>query len=115
MAQGPCEKDGLYGYLIDGECIVGGKKRRRKGKGKGKGKVQYAIPSYSDFELHALSVKPSIDVIELRKKYDAWINNNWHDGYGNEIKNWKSKLNSTIPYIKEKQVTKVSNPPKMVF
>lgn len=38
MAQGPCEKDGLYGYLIDGECIVGGKKRRRKRRRKGKGK-----------------------------------------------------------------------------
>jgi hypothetical protein len=60
------------------------------------------IPDFDTFLNHALTIEPNIDKVELRKKYDAWINNNWHDGNGKKITIWKSKLNSTIPYISKK-------------
>lgn len=36
----------------------------------------------------------------VRSKYESWINAKWKDGNGKEIKNWKSKLKNTIPYLK---------------
>ena len=61
------------------------------------------IPDFDTFLNHALTKEPNIDQVELRKKYDAWINNDWHDGNGKKITIWKTKLNSTIPYISKKQ------------
>jgi hypothetical protein len=39
-------------------------------------------------------------------KYDSWVINEWKDGNGNKIVNWKSKLNNTLPYIAEKETKK---------
>lgn len=36
----------------------------------------------------------------VRSKYESWINADWKDGNGKQIKNWKSKLNNTIPHLK---------------
>ncbi len=36
----------------------------------------------------------------VRSKYESWINADWKDGNGKEIKNWKSKLKNTIPHLK---------------
>ena len=36
----------------------------------------------------------------VEAKYNTWIENDWKDGNGNEIKNWKSKLRNTIPHLK---------------
>lgn len=44
----------------------------------------------------------------LKTKYDSWVANDWHDGKNNKIKNWKSKLISTFPYI-------LKDNPKPVF
>ena len=35
---------------------------------------------------------------QVRLKYSAWIENNWHDGNGIRIKNWKSKATNQIKY-----------------
>jgi len=35
---------------------------------------------------------------QVRLKYAAWIENNWHDGNGVKIKNWKSKATNQIKY-----------------
>jgi hypothetical protein len=64
------------------------------------------IPDFDTFLNHALSKEPNIDEVELKKKYDAWANNDWHDGNGKKIIIWKTKLNSTIPYISKKQSKK---------
>lgn len=66
------------------------------------------IPIYTDFENYALEQKPNVDTKLVKLKYDSWIVNGWKDGKENAIKNWKSKLNNTLPYIAEKQ----SNPTK---
>lgn len=59
------------------------------------------IPTFDMFEKYALEKKPNVNVQELKKKYDSWIMNDWHDGNGSKIVSWTSKLNNTLPYIKE--------------
>lgn len=36
----------------------------------------------------------------LRAKYEAWSDNDWKDGHNKPIKNWKSKIKNTIPFLK---------------
>lgn len=60
-------------------------------------------PSFIDFKNYALEKKSNIDLDHLKLKFDSWIENDWKDGNNKKIKNWKSKLNNTIPYIKEKE------------
>lgn len=35
---------------------------------------------------------------QVKLKYSAWVENNWHDGNGVKIKNWKSKATNQIKY-----------------
>ena len=35
----------------------------------------------------------------LKAKREAWINNGWKDGNGEKIKNWKTKIKNTYPYL----------------
>jgi hypothetical protein len=44
----------------------------------------------------------------LKAKFESWVNNNWKDGNDNKIKNWKSKIKNTIPYLK-KSVSQPNN------
>jgi hypothetical protein len=43
--------------------------------------------SYSDYEY------------SLKSKYDSWVQNKWKDGHNKQIKNWKSKIRNTIPFL----------------
>lgn len=46
----------------------------------------------------------------LKSKYDAWVQNGWKDGHNKKIKNWKSKIRNTIPFLSAiKTVSKQSN------
>ncbi len=36
----------------------------------------------------------------LKAKYEAWLENKWKDGNGSKIKNWKTKIKNTIPFLK---------------
>lgn len=36
----------------------------------------------------------------LGAKFDSWEESKWKDGNGNAIKNWKTKLRNTFPYLK---------------
>lgn len=49
-----------------------------------------------------LETNKNFDTMEFtfKSKYLAWIGDNWRDGNGNEIKNWKTKLRNTLPYLK---------------
>jgi hypothetical protein len=38
-------------------------------------------------------------------KYKSWIENGWKDGNNTKIKNWKSKILNTIPYLNNEQRT----------
>lgn len=36
----------------------------------------------------------------VQTKYETWVEQGWKDGNGKKIINWKTKLKSTIPYLK---------------
>jgi hypothetical protein len=62
------------------------------------------IPEFSEFFDFAKSLKevysPELD-FSIKAKYQSWVDNNWKDGNGKQIKNWKTKLQNTIPYLKK--------------
>jgi hypothetical protein len=59
------------------------------------------IPPFDIFLDYAKTKKPNINKAELKLKYESWVVNDWKDGKDNKIKNWKSKLLNTLPYISE--------------
>lgn len=69
------------------------------------------IPSFEEFKEYSIEKKPKVDRAKLKLKYDSWVENDWHDGNGKEITNWKLKILSTLPYIDEyKSGTKFASP-----
>ena len=62
-----------------------------------------SIPEFKDFEEYALSKKPTVDKEALRLKYESWVESDWHTGGDKprKIKNWKTTLSNTLPYMKE--------------
>ena len=60
-------------------------------------------PSIIEFIKYAKSKVSNIDVLDVELKFEAWKAADWHTG-GKEprkIKNWKSTLNHTLPYLKK--------------
>lgn len=68
------------------------------------------IPEFNEFLAYAIEQKPKVDNNLVKLKYDSWVVNDWKDGNNNNIKNWKSKLNNTLPFIAEK----VNTPKKVI-
>lgn len=66
-------------------------------------KKEINIPTWVEFKEYAFSKKSLIDTQALKLKYDSWVENDWRDGNDNRIKNWKSKLLNTLPYLPEKK------------
>lgn len=67
------------------------------------------IPEIEDFVAYALEHFPKVDEDEVRLKYKSWLVNDWCTNKDNKqrpIKNWKSTLLNTLPYMKEKIVSK---------
>lgn len=64
-------------------------------------KKEIYIPEFSEFLTYAIEKEPLINQVDLKLKYESWIVNEWRDGNGNKISNWKSKLLNTLPYIKK--------------
>jgi hypothetical protein len=69
-------------------------------KDKDKDKDKDNMPAYSDFKEYAYSKKKNLDPEALKLKYDSWVDNGWKNGNDKPIKNWKTTLLNTIPYIK---------------
>lgn len=61
------------------------------------------IPAFDIFLTYAKEQKPKVNESLVKLKYDSWIVNDWKDGNGKKIVNWKSKLNNTLPFIAEKE------------
>ncbi len=66
------------------------------------------IPTLDEFVAYGLVQLPDVSKDALRLKYHSWISNDWCVSVGGKtrkIKNWKSSLNNTLPYLqKEPQV-----------
>lgn len=74
------------------------------------------IPDFNSFLSYAIKQKPNVDAEAVKFKYESWIENNWKDGNGVEIINWKNKLLNTLPHIKEKQIKyDPTNPNQMIY
>jgi len=78
-----------------------------------------AYPSFSDFQTYALEksekVNIEIDLKQLELKYIGWSENNWINGYGKKIKNWKTTLLNTLKHLevdlKKATSSEISNTP----
>lgn len=61
------------------------------------------IPTVDEFLEFCMGIK-EIDYnlyrFSLVSKYEAWVENGWKDGNNTKIKNWKSKIKNTIPFLK---------------
>lgn len=62
-------------------------------------KEQIYIPEYSEFLKYAIEQVSNINQNEVKLKYESWKVNEWKDGNNKPIKNWKTKLLNTLPYI----------------
>lgn len=85
----------------DSSAIKDSKKKERKEHNNG-------IPSLEEFIDYGIGNGPDIDTNSLELKYKSWLENGWKDGHNKPIKNWKSKLLNTIPYLNK--VEKKNNP-----
>lgn len=73
------------------------------------------IPIWDEFFNYVKTLpiyKNSLDY-SIRAKYNGWVSNEWKDGNGNKISNWKTKIQNTLPYLKEASAHQSrNNPPK---
>jgi hypothetical protein len=62
-----------------------------------------SIPEFDEFLNYALEHKPKVNTELLKLKYESWKANGWKTGGSKPkpIKNWKSTLLNTLPYIEE--------------
>ena len=56
------------------------------------------IPDWDEFCEYAISVKHDVNKEIMKAKYTAWKLDNWKDGKGKKIRNWKSKVNHNVQY-----------------
>lgn len=73
------------------------------------------IPTREEFLQYAFSKKRTLNKEAVELKYMAWVENGWKDGNDKQIKNWKTKLTNTIPYLREDSArdNSVWIPPKL--
>ena len=62
------------------------------------------IPELAEFLAYAIQQVPNVIQQEVKLKYDSWVVNDWKDGNDKPIKNWRSKLNNTLPHIKKHEI-----------
>jgi len=70
------------------------------------------IPSLEDFIAYAVKNVSDINTEEVRLKYESWKVNNWSTnvkGKEKPIKNWKSTLLNTLPYLGRKKPEELSD------
>lgn len=76
------------------------------------------IPAIEEFISHArtIDIWQESMLFQLKAKYNSWKDQGWKDGNDKKIKNWKNKLNNTIPYFKRDAVTNhtIPTPKKQV-
>jgi predicted transcriptional regulator len=70
------------------------------------------IPSMEEFIVYGLEQMPDVNTEFLTAKYNSWVSNDWctsKDGKNRPIKNWKSTLNNTLPYLPKKVIVELTN------
>lgn len=87
----------------------------REDKSKRDKKKKDNIPTFEDFLTYAFEKEPKICEIDLKRKYDSWLVNDWKDGNDKKITNWKTKLINTLKYLDKKKEVKNNKYDGMVF
>lgn len=59
-----------------------------------------SLQEFLDYAHEVLGAKFNELKFSLESKYQAWVDNGWKDGNGRKIKNWKTSIRNTIPYLK---------------
>ena len=78
-------------------------------------KASKQVPSWNDFKEYGFAKLELLnkDAIQyeysLKAKYESWVDNGWVDGKGQNIVNWKLKLLSTVPFLKEVKKQKTNS------
>ena len=86
-------------FNVDINLIDDGIKYTKKSKvNESKEKENIYIPEWDEFCEYAISVKHDINKEIAKAKYTAWKLDNWKDGKGKKIRNWKSKVNHNVQY-----------------
>ena len=70
------------------------------------------IPTMEEFIVYGLEQMPDVNTEFLTAKYNSWVSNDWctsKDGKNRPIKNWKSTLNNTLPYLPKKVIVELTN------
>lgn len=80
--------------------------KEEKEKNKINKKENFQIPSLNEFFFYAQSIPEFKNDFEqlkfsIQSKYETWVSDDWKDGHGIKIKNWKTKLKNTLPYLKK--------------
>ena len=68
-------------------------------------KGEKEIPELEEFMNYALENSPELDPESLKLKYKSWVESGWKTGGKSprKIKNWKTTILNTIPYLKKLQ------------
>jgi len=69
--------------------------------------INNGVPPLSEFLDFCKTIKEinyTAYEFSLKSKYESWVDNKWKDGNGNKIKNWKSKIKNTIPFLKPQEI-----------
>jgi len=65
------------------------------------------IPAYEDFKEYALDkcseLNFNVPENSINAKYQSWKANGWRNGNGKKIKNWKTTILNTLPYLQQKE------------
>ena len=82
---------------------------------KSKPKLNIEPPTLEEFMEYAktLELYEESLIPHLKTKYETWNENNWVNGYGKPILNWKLTLKSTMPYLKNSNQGNIFNIPKI--
>ena len=65
------------------------------------------IPTLDEFIAYGIKQLPEVDEQALKLKFFSWVESNWFvtvGGKNRPIKNWKSTLNNTLPYLPKKVI-----------
>ena len=65
------------------------------------------IPAYEEFREYALDkcseLNFNVPENSINAKYQSWKANGWRNGNGKKIKNWKTTILNTLPYLQQKE------------
>lgn len=84
---------------------------------KDKKKENKIIPTNEEFLSYFRTIQEfdyNAYLFSVNAKYEQWLANDWKDGNGNEIKNWKSKLKNTLPHLKPMYQNNVQPTPTQI-